>query len=360
MSKRIPIEVKRTCCEMFEAGIPYRKIYEDYYLSAVSNNSSFKTFRESCRNWRRKTWADDFTLASGTYPGFTAHSATVQVSKTGEITQAWIKQTANEFDPDDFIRAIRDGVEPYAYQPRIDAEAGRNMLEIPLFDMHWGVNFLSDYLPVLDEVLELICSKEWEAIVIPFGQDFFHNDSIVNGQTTKGTNIEKVDMIRAVKEGRTFMHAIIDAAIEHAGKVRVLYTPGNHDMSTSWMFMQALLERYGSDAVDDSFEYRKSFTYGANAIMVTHGNSKQATAKNLAQIFPIAFPTEFAGATVREIHAGHLHREGDGEYYGVRVRRLSTGSKDDGWADSEDFIGAHKRFMLFEWSPTKLKSIHYV
>ena len=31
---------------------------------------------------------------------------------------------------------------------------------------------------------------------------YWHNDSIINGQTTKGTVIEKVDMIRAVKEAK--------------------------------------------------------------------------------------------------------------------------------------------------------------
>ena len=42
------------------------------------------------------------------------------------------------------------------------------------------------------------------------------------------------------------------------------------------------------------------------------------------------------------------------------VRRLASGNKTDNWSDKEDFIGAHKRFMLFEWAPDKLKAIYYV
>ena len=167
-------------------------------------------------------------------------------------------------------------------------------------------------------------------------------------------------MVRAVKDGLKFIYAMIDLAIEYADDVKVLYTPGNHDRSVSWMFMQTLLERYGESVVDDSLEFRKVFSYGTNAIMVTHGDSKRATSRALAHIFPVTFPEEFASAKIREVHSGHLHSEAEADIFGVMVRRLASGNKTDTWSDKEDFIGAHKRFMLFEWAPDKLKAIYYV
>jgi UDP-2,3-diacylglucosamine pyrophosphatase LpxH len=234
------------------------------------------------------------------------------------------------------------------------------MLEIPLFDMHWGIAFMDHYKQTLESILKVITTHNWKTIVIPFGQDFFHNDSIVNGQTTKGTVIEKVDMRRAVKEGQQFMYTWIESAIANADEVKVLYSPGNHDRSISWMFMQVLLARYGSDIVDDTMEFRRVFTYGKNTVMVTHGDSKNATAKNLAHIFPVTFPREFADATTREVHSGHLHHESDSDIFGVMVRRLSSGNATDEWSNKEDFIGAHKRFMLFDWSLEKLSAIYYI
>ena len=359
MGKTISIEIKQTCCEMRERGIHPREIYENYFAEQFEQPQSYKSFRISLNRWRRRIWPDETTLECGTYDGFVAHNATVQVSKTGEIVQAWIKQKAAETDPEEFLEAIKDSVEPYEYTPK-SFENSFHMLEIPLFDMHWGVAFMDHYRPVLDEILDHIHAHYWKRIVIPFGQDFFHNDSIVNGQTTKGTVIEKVDMKRAVKEGRQFICSIVDAALDQADEVKVLYTTGNHDRSVSWMFVQVLLERYGSTVVDDSLEYRKVITYGKNSIMVTHGDSKIATPKNLAQIFPIAFAKEFADADVREVHSGHLHHEAEADIHGVMVRRLSSGCITDEWSDREDFIGAHKRFMLFDWSLHKLKSIHYI
>ena len=359
MNEVISLEIKKTCVAMWNSGSNSKEIYNEYFSKQFKEPQSYASFRRSLQRWKKFTAVDDLTLMAGTYEGFTAHDATVQVSKDGEIIQAWIKQKAIDIDVDEIIKVLSEKVEKYDYAPRA-LDNSFDMLEIPLFDMHWGVAFMDHYESTLNSILDLIHSHPWKRIVIPFGQDFFHNDSIVNGHTTKGTVIEKVDMTRAVKEGRKFICAVIENAIECADEVRVLYSPGNHDRSISWMFMQVLLERYGPEIIDDSLEYRKAFTYGKNAIMVTHGDSKQATPKNLAHIFPIAFPEEFAKAIVREVHAGHLHREGEEDVYGVMVRRLSSGNRTDEWSDREDFIGAHKRFMLFEWNLDRLKSIHYI
>lgn len=355
----IPVEVKQTCCRMKNEGKSNKEIYETYFLPATNSTSTLESFRGLLSRWMRKQWADDDTLKCGTYPGFTAHNATVQVSKTGEIVQAWIKQKADDINPEDFIKAVKEVVEPYEYDKKPDKNTTR-MLEIPLFDMHWGVAFFDYYKPVLSELLRLMNTHTWDKIIIPFGQDFFHNDSIINGQTTKGTVIEKVDMIRAVKEAKTFMYTLIETALHQANEVEVIYSAGNHDRSIAWMFMQVLLERYGAEVVDDSLEYRKVIKYGKNAIMITHGDSKQATAKNLAHIFPISFPKEFADANIREVHAGHLHHETEADIFGVMVRRLASGVAVDAWSNSQDFIGTHRRFMVFEWDQDTLRSIHYV
>jgi UDP-2,3-diacylglucosamine pyrophosphatase LpxH len=359
MREGIPIKVKRECCRMKLSGIPARTIYDEFYVPNVEHPCTFASFKRTLNKWDKQPFPDDTTLECGTYEGFVAHNATVQVSKSGEIVQAWIKQRASDFDPEDFINAIRGNVEPYAYERRHIPQADR-MLEIPLFDMHWGVSFLTHYEPVLNDLLALIHSRHWDRIEIPVGQDFFHNDSIVNAVTTKGTVIDKADMTRAVREGRQFITALIDGALASANNVRVFYSPGNHDRSISWMFMQVLRERYGTDIVDDSMEYRKVITYGENSVMVTHGDSKQATAKNLAHIFPISYPKEFAQATTREVHSGHLHHESEADIFGVMVRRLSSGVAVDDWSNRQDFVGSHRRFMVFEWGLDGLRSIHYI
>lgn len=359
MRNGIPLEVKRQCVEMKASGKTAREIYDTYFKLQFDESQSFTAFKRSIQKWSGKIYPDRTALEGGTYEGFTAYGATVQVSASGEIRQAWIRQKADEVDMDSFMQGVKEAVEPYQ-MPETQLCGGSEMLEIPLFDMHWGINYLEDYKYTLNKILEIIQEKHWAKIVIPFGQDFFHNDSIVHGLTSNGTQIEKVDMTRAVKDGKQFMYALVEAAIQNGSEVRVLYTPGNHDRSISWMFIQILLERYGPEIVDDSFAYRKCFSYGKTAVMVTHGDSKQATPRKLASLFPVAFPEDFAIANVREVHSGHLHHEEEADIFGVMVRRLSSGVKTDDWSDKEDFVGSHKRFMLFRWTTEKLKAIYYV
>ena len=106
MKTLIPIEVKKTCCQMKAEGKCNREIY-NYYRSETNAASSIGTFRSLLSRWSRQQYPDTTTLECGTYEGFIAHDATVQVSKTGEIVQAWIKQKACEFDHEDFLAAIR-------------------------------------------------------------------------------------------------------------------------------------------------------------------------------------------------------------------------------------------------------------
>ena len=137
-----------------------------------------------------------------------------------------------------------------------------------------------------------------------------------------------------------------------------MYSPGNHDKTVGWLFVQMLKVRYG-DIVDDSTTERKAIWWNGCFIGITHGDKSTDNVNGLRGKFTMEFPTLYAMAKVREIHTGHLHREDSRDEYGVQVRRMSTGNKDDSWTFDEGYK-SQKRFMLFEWMPNRLKSIHYV
>ena len=118
----------------------------------------------------------------------------------------------------------------------------------------------------------------------------------------------------------------------------------------------ATKERYGN--TDDSLDYKKA-EHSADALL-DYAWQQKSNARDLRGQFTVRFPVQFASSDVREIHAGHIHHEKEVDEYGVMVRRLCTGNKQDEWSDSEGFEGAIKRFMLFDWSETKLSGIYYV
>lgn len=351
----IAYDVKRRCVELAAQGVKYRDIYNDN-IKAFST-MSFRSFARRMAEWKAKVEADATTLdAANLGYKFFPHGSTVQVNNKGEVIQAWIKQHT-ESRIDEIIEAIKDNTPVAEIKPVVKPDA-EGMLEIPLFDMHFGIANLSFYQKALEKILNIITSKHWDFIVIPVGQDLFHNDSIEKGITTKGTPIEKVDMRQAFYDAKAFYFNIIDTALKNANKVAVMYSAGNHDKTVGWFFVQVLKERYG-DIVDDSTAERKAILWNGCFVGITHGSKKADTVSGLRGYFTMEFPVMFANAKVREIHTGHLHHEDGKDEYGVQVRRLSTGNKDDSWTIDEGYK-SQKRFMLFEYVPNELKSIHYV
>lgn len=232
----------------------------------------------------------------------------------------------------------------------------KRLLEIPLFDAHFGISDYDYYKQTQSRIMDKLISRKWEESLFVLGQDMLHNDDF-RGRTSNGTQIEVVDMVKAWNDARTFYEPLIEKAIKQSNEVKLMFVKGNHDESMSWAFVQLLKERYPQLQVDDTFVERKAHTFGNNFIGITHGDKAR---KNLHNIFPVEFPNEWAKATNREIHIGHLHVEDAKDHFGMIVRTLATRNKTDKWHKDNGFVGAHKRFMLFEYSEEQLESIHYV
>lgn len=352
----IPYEVKRKCVDLSSQGVRYADIYREYIKP--NSTMSFCSFKRRMAEWKAKVLEDETTMdAANLGFKFAPHASTVQVNGKGEVIQAWIKQHTED-RIDELLEAIRDNTPVANIQPKTIDHA-ECMLEAPLFDMHWGIADIDHYRDTLKEILSIVTSKHWDRIVIPVGQDLFHNDSIAHGITTKGTQIERVDMVKAVRDAKTFYYNLIDTALQNANSVSVIYSPGNHDKTVGWLFTLILKERYG-DIVDDTTRERKAVWWEGCFVGITHGAKGNDNAAGLRGKFTKEFPALYATAKVREIHVGHLHRESDSrDEYGIQIRRLCTKNKDDEWTDDEGYM-SQKRFMLFEWHPGKLKRIHYV
>ena len=225
-------EVKQKCVELHRQGKSQMEIWRDYF-SVVHPGMSFETFRHKIRKWEKRTFADPETLEKGTYEGFTAHGATVQVNGSGEIVQAWIKQHADEDQIERILESIEANVTPVLVRPEKRPEPVPEMLEIPLFDQHFPQN---DHIDVFAPLSEIVSSRQWEEINFIVGQDLFHNDDF-RGRTSSGREIERVDMAKGWEMAKAFYYHLISWALAHAERVKVIYSKGNHDESMSWAFV---------------------------------------------------------------------------------------------------------------------------
>lgn len=266
-----------------------------------------------------------------------------------------VKPLSSHFNYERFIESIHN-IKPLELKSEYQYVTNKRLLEIPLFDTHFGISDSEYYRPSLERIIKKITSRRWEEVLFVVGQDMFHNDNF-RGQTSSGTLIETINMEKAWKDCLSFYQTLIQLANKNANQVKVIYSKGNHDESMSWAFVQTLKAMFPDVDFDDSFIERKVHTFGDNFIGITHGDKAR---KNLHNIFPIEFPMEWAKAKNREIHMGHLHVEDGKDVFGMMVRTLATRNKTDQWHKNNGFVGAHKRFMLFEFSETELESIHYV
>lgn len=351
-------ELKKECLKRKAAGEPTEDIYNSLPIGATE--ASLDSFRRLMRKWAYKIDLDSEILDGANLKfQFTPYASSVHVNADGRVTSAWIKQSAD--DANNFNKLI-EAIESTALPTLLSVQSGPApsplLLEIPLFDMHFGIADMDYYNSVLVRVVEVIRQAYYEQIVIVVGQDLLHNDDF-RGRTAKGTPIESVDMAKAWSDAETFFINVINAAQNNASKVKVIFSCGNHDESMSWAFTK-LLERIFPEIVFDTAKLpRKALNWKGCFIGWTHGEYIKSKAEELFMQFALEFPKEFSSSKTKEIHTGHLHREGDKDV-GAMVRRLPTGGVTDAWSRDQGFIGAHKRFTLFVYEPDRLKTVHYV
>lgn len=264
-----------------------------------------------------------------------------------------VKPKVNGVNWDKLIEKI-ETIHPKTITP--EYIEGTDYLNLPLFDMHFGISDYEYYKPTQRRIAGLL-EKGYKGVLFIVGQDMLHNDNF-KGQTANGTPIDKVDMEKAWDDAWLFYTELIELALKTSKQVKVMYSRGNHDESMSWAFVKALKARYPQADIDTRFAERKVHMLGLNFIGVNHGDKKKQD--NLTENFATEFLYEWAKAKTRTVFTGHLHAERVVDKAGIILRRMPTGNKIDGYHDDHGYTTAHKRFQIHEYSYEEELRIHYV
>lgn len=280
----------------------------------------------------------------------------IQTLYASKIT---VKPKVNHWTLDDLVSAIKSSVDPVHIETTVTPIDDRRMLEIALYDAHFGNATYEDYKETQHKIHDLLNSKRWDETLFVIGSDLFHADNF-KSTTVSGTQLETVDIPNAWNDCSLFYDALIVTALQQSNTVKIVYIPGNHDQSLGWCFAQYLKVKYSQAVVDDRVKERKVVTYHSNFLGLAHGDKAR---KDLIRIFPAEFPIEWSQTTSRQVHIGHLHREEEvrgKDEFGLTIRTLSTRNPTDAWHDANGYVTAHRHFMLFEYDTATLRHIHYV
>lgn len=276
------------------------------------------------------------------------------VDKTLYYSRINVKPKTNGVNIEKLVDFLTKDVKPY--QRKVKNTQGQNLLEIFLTDMHFGVNDFNYYKDTLDEVLELIESKQWDTIYIPVGSDLLHNDDF-KGRTTNDTVIEKVDMEKAWEDAYNFYYIIYKSALENSVNVVSDYICGNHDKTMSYGLVKTFSKVFPQIKWDTSTKNKKLFTWKDVAILCMHGDKGS---NRISKTIYKEYGKVIADKKVVEIHTGDKHHTKTDDIHGVVFRILPTRAKTDEWHEEQSFTGSMKCFHVFEYKEDMLKKIHLV
>lgn len=275
-------------------------------------------------------------------------------SKTLYSSKITVKPKKNGFDIDKILEIMKQEVKPIFVQS--PTQSDDKLLEVSLFDLHFGIADLEYYQDTYNSIVERIQSRKWNTILFTIGQDLIHNDGFT-GKTTSGTPIDKVDMEKAITDSKTFYFNLINEALKNSVSVEVIFSNGNHDQTVGYLFVQILETKFPQVKFDTKMKQRKGFVWNDIFLGFTHGDKG---GNRITKSFLAEYGREMATAKLVEIHSGHIHHEVAKDDFGIVTRSLSTGAKSDDYHYDNAFIGANKRFQLFEYSKDSLDAIYYV
>lgn len=349
----IPKELKLECIRLKDEGVPLKKIYREHFQAGSESTMSLSSFQRKLNYWKRK-YSEG---AEPSVPNFKPRWGTVHYDDKGNIIQEWVRGDNKRDWQEEILEAILN-TKPLEVEFNPEQRmCVDTMLEIPLFDMHFGIADFEHYSGTQSEVAEYI-ARGHDTVVFAVGSDLFHNNDH-RGRTAKGTQIEKVDMTKAFNDAVQFYTPLIRLALKNSNKVQVIYIKGNHDETPSWYFCKYLEALFPDVEFDLDFKEKKVVTWRKVFIGYTHGDKGKNA---IPYVFIQKWAKEWADARVREIHTGHLHnlKEGTKDVYGTRMRTLPTAGITDEWSEDNSFEGAVKEFNLFEYTSNRIKSVHSV
>ncbi len=248
-----------------------------------------------------------------------------------------------------------------------------HMLEISLFDAHFGKLAWADetgedynlkiaesiYLNAVDDLLDRSSVFDVDRIIYPIGQDFFNVDNW-KGETANGTLVESTDD-RFTKIFTTGVDAIKWSLMRcrEVAPVHIVWSPGNHDRSTSW-YLCKTIEQYciGAGIKDVTFDLgpdqRKYELYGNSLIGFTHSCDEKMS--DLPLIMAKEEKKLWAEAEYHQWHVGHYHKKKEMKFIagdtfnGVGVTILPSLTATDSFHYRNGWVCPHRAAEAYLWS----------
>lgn len=251
------------------------------------------------------------------------------------------------------------------------------LIEIPAIELHLGKrahitdapeNYdIKDAERCFNEIIDTIIGYS-KAVhmtgncLLVIGNDFFNAE--FNNQTTNGTPQQNDGRYKKLFiKGMELYTTAIEKLIPVFDKIDVRLCQGNHAQSAEFYLYHSLSQYFRNVknvGFSDNYRTTQAYVFGDCGIFFTHGDENEK--RTIASI-PAEFPEEWGKTKFRELHLGHLHKEGATitEMGGMITRRIPSPCAADDWHYNKRFIGNQRCHQFFVWSATQgLIATNYV
>lgn len=237
-------------------------------------------------------------------------------------------------------------------------------LELAVPDLHlgkmaWsletlGENYDSNEAVLIYEkaIIDLISKAPMDQvnhILLPVGSDFYNSDN-ARDETTAGTYVGSDNRWQKVFRKGTELLIKIITKLAQTHKITIPIVQGNHDWEKSFYLgevLAATFKNHPNVIINNSPAPRKYFRFGANLIGFTHGSEEKIS--NLPLILATECKNDWSETKFREIHVGHMHKESNNEYQGIKVRFLPSLCSADSWHSKKGYVGTIRSAIGFLW-----------
>ncbi|MBS4048179.1 MAG: oxidoreductase [Alphaproteobacteria bacterium] len=303
------------------------------------------------RKAAQRGYSPDHDLTHPVAPGQRLRGAsTLYDLRTGDPVMQWVKSSADDEKREIFFREAVEAMKAEA--PKFDPIKGPSVASTslcacyPIGDHHtgmlawdkeagddWDLSIAEKMLCGAIEHLVNAAPPCAEAVVASLG-DFLHYDGYKPVTPTNGHLLDADS--RYPKMVRAAVRAIrytIDCALRRHKHVRVIFAPGNHDLSLSIFMMELLSQVYENEkrvTVDTSPRHYHYFRFGKNLVGVHHGHG--AKMDKLPLIMATDRSEDWGATQYRYWWTGHVHHDQIKDYSGCRVESFRVLPPADAYA----------------------------
>lgn len=287
---------------------------------------------------------------SGVAPGYLMGKVTVQRNAEGDVERTWERQSPDQLGALVVLQGALssvledvNGILPPVIAPKQhDADL---LTLIPMGDPHfglltWGREVGADFdLKIAEEMtfsavdrLSSMTPSSEVAMLLNLG-DFYHADNGTNRTPNGGNTLDVDGRFQLIAQvGLRALVRCIRRLLEKHSKVVVRNNRGNHDPHQAFMLSLALDSLFHNEPrveiemTPASFYY---YRFGKTLIGSTHGDGPKLA--DLPLIMATDVPDDWAAATWRVWHCGHVHHDQSKDYPGCVVETHRTLAPNDAW-----------------------------